>query len=194
MPRPGFSFEAFLAHVYSPRKNAKPTGLRKSSLSGLKGGRKRARLNAYNRMDAVKQAVLAKSGKRDAYLRGEVTYTQAKQSLRNDAVERGIVKPLKRKYGQGEDRTEALKRRIADILWRETRPAVPTTYQRSKGLTSSSKETIEENVVRWLDEPEVEMLQWDFGTFQTAAKGYEVNGKRYLVFDGTNERNPFWYH
>ena len=194
MARPSYTFESFLAHVFSPRKNVKPTGLRKSTLKGSRGQRK-ARVNAWNRMDAVKQNIISKAGKRDAYLRGEITFTDAKRSLRNEAVERGIARPLKRRYGQGENRTDALKRRIADLLWRTTRQQVPTNYQRVKGLTPSSKERIEENVVNYLDDPEPEMLQWDFGDFQTAAKGYEVNGKRYLVFDGAgNQRNPFWYH
>jgi hypothetical protein len=145
-------------------------------------------------MDSVKQNVLTYAGQREAYLRGEITYTDAKRSLRNDAVQRGVAKPLRRRYGQGETRQEALKRRIADILWKTTRPQVPTSYQRMKGLAPASKEQIEENVDRYLDEPEVEMLTWDMGTFQIAAKGHEVNGKRYLVFDGDQKHNPFWYH
>lgn len=193
MARPRLSFESFLAHVFSPRKNAQPTGLRKTILKFTKGRRK-ARVNAFNKMTSVKQNVLSYSGNREKYLRGEITFTDAKRSLRNDATQRGIVKPLRRKYGQGENRSDALKRRIADILWKETRPRVPTSYQRYKGLSPTSKDKIEENVVRYLDDPEPEMLTWDFGTFQQAAKGYEVNGRRYLVFEGSAERNPFWYH
>jgi len=193
MARPRLSLTSFLAHVFSPKKNPQPTGLRKTALKWSKGRRK-ARVSAFNRMDSVKQNVLTYAGKREAYLRGEITYTDAKRSLRNDAVQRGVAKPLRRRYGQGESRSDALKRRIADLLWKTTRPQVPTAYQRMKGLTPASKEEIEENVDRYLDEPETEMLTWGLGEFQTAARGHEVNGKRYLVFEGPKEHNPFWYH
>jgi hypothetical protein len=193
MTRPRLSFESFLAHVFSPKKNAQPTGLRRTSLKWVKGRRK-ARVSAFNRMNSVKQNILTYAGQREAYLRGDVTFTDAKRSLRNDAVQRGVVKPLRRRYGQGENREDALKRRIADLLWRSTRQQVPTPYQRMKGLSPTSKQRIEDNVMRYLDQPEDEMLTWDFGTFQEAAKGYEVNGKRYLVFEGSAEHNPFWYH
>lgn len=193
MVRPRLSFESFLAHVFKPSKNKQPTGLRRTTLSGVKN-RRRARVNAFNKMTSVKQNILAYSGKREEYLRGEVTFTQAKASLRSDAVQRGITRPLKTPYPSGVTTADDMKRRIADILWRTTRQKVPTPYQVQKGLAPTSKDRIEENVVRYLDEPEEIMLQWDFGDFQTAAKGHQVNGKTYLVFEGSNERNPFWYH
>lgn len=191
--RPRLSFETFLAHVFKPSKNKQPTGLRRTTLTGFKNRRK-ARVNAFNRMDSVKQNILTYAGKREQYLRGEVTFMDAKRSLRSDAVQRGITRPLKTPYPTGVTTPDDLKRRIADILWQKTRPQVPTAYQRQKGLTPASQEDIRANVDRYLDEPETEMLTWDMGTFQTAARGHEVNGRRYLVFEGPAEHNPFWYH
>lgn len=190
MNRSRLTLHSFLAHVFSPKKNPQPTGLRRSTLKVTKG-RKVARVNAFNKMTTVKQQILTYSGRREQYLRGEITFTDSKRSLRNDAVQRGVVKPLRRKYGSGRDE---LKRRIADLIWQKTRTLQPTDFQRRLGTTRSNKQHIEDNVMNYLDDPEPEMLQWDLGDIQTAAKGYEVNGRRYVVFEGTTERNPFWYH
>jgi len=199
MARPRLTDDSFLAHVFSPKKNARPVGLRKTSLAVTKGRRK-ARVNAFNRMDAVKQAILGRSGAREQYLRGEITFTDAKRSLRNSAVEKRIVKPLRRKYGPSGPtnfRTQTeLKRRIADMVWNYTKELEPTPYQSRRGLRRATRETIEYNIEHFLpDDAEPEILEWNFGDVQSAARGYEVNGRRYVVFEGTsNERNPFWYH
>jgi hypothetical protein len=96
MRRPALSDASFLAHIFSPSKNPKPTGLRHRLLKGSKGQRK-ARINAYNKMPAEKQAVIDRSGKRESYLRGEVTYTDSKKALRESAVRQGILKPVRQK-------------------------------------------------------------------------------------------------
>jgi hypothetical protein len=46
-------------------------------------------------MTAEKQAVIDRSGNRERYLRGEVTFTQSKKTLRESAVRLGVVKPLR---------------------------------------------------------------------------------------------------
>lgn len=92
--RPGLTEESFLAHLFSPKKNALPTGLRARPIA-LSKGRKAARVNAYNKMPAIKQEVFKRSGLRDAYLRGEISFTDAKKALRGKAVEKGIVKPVR---------------------------------------------------------------------------------------------------
>jgi hypothetical protein len=95
MVRPSFSAGNFLAHIFSPKRHAKPSGLRKTALSGLRGGRLKNRLASFNRMDAVKQHVLQESGQREAYLRGEVTFAEAKRSLRPKAIQLGVAKPVR---------------------------------------------------------------------------------------------------
>lgn len=94
--RPALSDASFLAHIFSPSKNPKPTGLRHRILKGSKGQRK-ARINAYNKMPAEKQAVIDRSGMRDRYLKGEVTYTDSKKALRESGVQQGLVKPLRQR-------------------------------------------------------------------------------------------------
>lgn len=98
MPRkPALTDESFFLAIFRPKKNPLPSGLRKRPLSGLKGGRKQARLNAYNKMSAEKQELLRRSGRLDYYLRGESTYAQAKRFFRVQAESRGVIPPVKRK-------------------------------------------------------------------------------------------------
>lgn len=96
MRRPALNDATFLAHIFSPSKNPRPTGLRHRILKGAKGQRK-ARINAYNKMPAEKQAVIDRSGNREKYLRGEVTYTDSKRSLRQSGVQAGHLKPVRRR-------------------------------------------------------------------------------------------------
>jgi len=197
MARPRLSLDTFLAHVFSPKKNPRPIGLRRSTLKAT-AGRKKARVNAFNRMTTVKQNILTYTGDREKYLRGEITFTDAKRRLRTDAVQRKIVKPLRRKYGPSgpntyQSQTE-LKRRIADFVWSKVRTLEPTDFQQRLGLPRASRDSIDQNIDLYLTDPDPEILTWDLGDIQEAAKGYEVNGKRYLVFEGASERNPFWYH
>jgi hypothetical protein len=92
--RPTLSEDSFLAHLFSPKKNPLPTGLRARPIAQAKG-RRVARVNAYNKMPALKQEVLKRTGLRDAFLKGDVTYTDAKKWLRDTAVHKGIVKPTR---------------------------------------------------------------------------------------------------
>jgi hypothetical protein len=96
MRRPALSDATFFAHLFSPRKNPKPTGLRHRILKGTKGQRV-ARINAYNKMPAEKQAVIDRAGNRESFLRGEVTFTDSKRKLRETAVQLGIVKPVRQR-------------------------------------------------------------------------------------------------
>lgn len=199
MARPRLSLSSFLAHVFAPKKNPQPTGLRRSTLKPT-AGRRRARVNAFNKMTTVKQQILSYSGAREQYLRGEVTFTQAKQSLRNDAVERSIVKPLRREYGTPNPRTfvgrTEMKRRIADNVWNKTKDLEPNSYQARRGQRRANKQRIYNNIFDYLEDSDIvpEMMTWDVGDIQMAAKGYEVNGKRYVIWQDNAERSPFWYH
>jgi hypothetical protein len=95
--RPRLSTDSFLKHVFSPSKNPLPTGLRKTTLSGLKGGRKKTRLASFNRMPAKNQAILDRAGMREAYLRGDATLGDAKGILRQEAIGKGLAKPVRQR-------------------------------------------------------------------------------------------------
>lgn len=90
--RPELSPESFLASVFRPSKNPRPIGLRKRTVAKT-SNRRAARVRSYNKFDAVKQEILERTGNREAYLRGEVSLADARQTLREDAVRRGVARP-----------------------------------------------------------------------------------------------------
>lgn len=113
--RPVLSEDSFLAHLFSPKRAAMPTGIRKSKLA-FTPGRKKGRLAAFNRMSPFNQELLKRSGKREAYLRGEGTLGEAKSSLREKAIGKGLAKPIRPRTVSRETSTgpsETLKRNIA---------------------------------------------------------------------------------
>lgn|SRR6478735_5028854 len=110
--RPPLSEDSFLKHLFSPKKNLLPTGIRRRPLAFAKG-RTKARVASYNRMSATSQEVLRRSGMRDAYLKGEGTLSDAKRALRGKAVEKGFAKPLKPKLRLGAPYESALDNRVA---------------------------------------------------------------------------------
>lgn len=174
MPRPALTDATFYAHIFSPSKNPKPTGLRKRTLAGPKGSRK-ARVNAYNRMPAEKQAVVDKAGFRDRFLRGEATYTDARRALREQAVKAGIVKPVKPRRPKQPPTTlynQALIQHLKDEgldqrpLWNED-----STLRRYARLDRSEKRPV---------------LQADRATIRRRATDSSYENE-----DGIN---PYWYH
>jgi hypothetical protein len=96
VPRPRITEDNFLAHLFKPSKNPLPTGIRKTVLKGTKG-QKKARINAWNKLTGRDQEIIRRAGLQDAYLRGDVNRTEAKQRLRGQAVSKGIVKPVRRR-------------------------------------------------------------------------------------------------
>ncbi len=184
MPRPQLTDASFLLHVFSPRKNEQPTGLRKTTLKGAKTHRK-ARVNAFNKMTSVKQEILKRSGQRDAYLRGEITFTDAKRHLRVEAVRKNLVRPVRNRRSNTVRPTRAidLLERIADNIWRKTnmRP-----YTR--------RNAIDFNVKTYLDDPTEDMTVWSYDNIVQAAQGQEVDGRSYSVIVDGQTRNPFFYH
>lgn len=91
--RPSLSEDTFLKHLFSPRKNPLPTGIRKRDVSYSKG-RSKARVNAFNRMSVTNREALKQSGMREAYLRGETTLRDARTALRGTAVQKGYARPV----------------------------------------------------------------------------------------------------
>lgn len=93
MVRPVLSQESFLRHLFSPAKHKLPTGIKHTKLVGVRGGRSRLRLAAFNRMSARNQEVLRQAGMRDKYLTGDATLADAKRQLRLIAFHKGYRKP-----------------------------------------------------------------------------------------------------
>jgi hypothetical protein len=92
--RPALSEDSFLKHLFSPKRNPLPTGIRKRAIA-FTAGRSKARVASYNRMSGASQEMLRRANLRDAYLNGQVSLADAKKSLRNIAVGKGFAKPLR---------------------------------------------------------------------------------------------------
>lgn len=179
MARPNLSIDSFLRHVFQPKKHAKPVGLRKTTLKGLQGGRKKARLNAFNKMDAVKQQVLDSMGLRESYLRGEVTFTHAKQQLRSKAVQRNLVKPL---------RPRTPSRRQDDAIW-----SARNHMLRLLPPGRTNVRHVEENTVHMSPQQLTNVLKIpDFEAYRTEADGFK--SKWQITYDNGDTASALWYH
>jgi hypothetical protein len=179
--RPPLSESSFLGFVFKPSKHQQPSGLRKRPVVGVKGRNPR-RVRAYNKLSAVNQEILKRSGQKDAYLKGDSTIGTAKRILREKAVALHIAKPLKPRRGpipRPEDRRD----RLDAMIQRHLRTVIV-----DQGLPFNSRTSDDE--IAYLD-PETGMLQWDYGKVKYAGRKdseYEVVGA-----DGKTH-NPFWYH
>lgn len=177
--RPKLSDVSFLGHLFSPKRQPLPTGLRKTVLKGTKGQRK-GRVAAFNRMSPFNQELLKRSGTRDSYLRGETSLADAKRTLRPTAERQGLAKPLRNTLATP-SRRERLERFIADHIKRTARNAGRPVNPR----------TVDAEIV-WLgDSADENMLGWDYGRLKYAGR----QGSEYEVLDDRGRRhNPFWYH
>lgn len=184
MPRrPQLSDTSFLGYIFSPKKNPKPSGLRKIHLSGTKGGRNKGRLAAFNRMSPASQELLKRAGLREEYLRGQASLGQAKGILREEGVRLGVARPSRtstnRPYQSYTSRT-SLDIRVAAHLKSVIRSA-------DKPLNTF---TVDRNAPLIPVNDLSDVLGWDYSQVKYAgrpASEYElvVEGKRV---------NPFWYH
>lgn len=177
--RPSVTDTSFLAHIFSPKKAAKPTGLRKGKALKVTSGRKSARVSSYNKLTAVQQEILNRAGLRESYLRGETTLAEAKRTLRPQAVSAGVAKPT-RQRGQQIRRTITpldimVRNHFARTMREANRPVNPITITKE---------------FEYLDEPSEEMLGWEYGEFKYAGR----TGSEYEVFVDGQKHNPFWYH
>lgn len=187
MPRPPLSESSFLAHVFHPKRDPIPVGLRKRKLEGTTG-RKPGRLRAYNNMDAVKQEILKRSGLRDSYLKGESTLVEARRKLRIEAIRLGVAKPVKSRNTSRVNRQSPLDRRSR--LKQMIALHLGNTVQAAQKQPNWN--TIDEEI-DWLDEPDTtqDKTQWSYGQFKYAAR----KGSEYDRYDSSGKRhNPFFYH
>lgn len=184
MRRPILSDTSFLAHLFSPKKNPQPTGIRKKTLKGLKGQSK-SRVAAFNRMSPVNQELLKRSGLRDLYLRGDASLTDARRSVRPRAVEYGVARPL------------AANRPVLRVPRPMThREQVNAQVARhiKRTLADSNKRfnavKISERVPRIPDYIVEFVGDWDYHQISDAArKGSPFD----VIEDGEITFNPFWY-
>jgi hypothetical protein len=180
--RPRLTDESFLAHLFHPKKNAVPTGLRKTHLSSSTG-RSKARLRSYNRMSAVNQETLKRTGQRDAYLKGETTLGKAKASLRDAAIRVGVAKPVRiRTTPRGTvtrpGLANMLAQHIKNVMIDAGRPVntvavdIGSDYYDEAGV------------------PVADAIKWDYGQLKYAGR----KGSEYEISVNGQTRNPLWYH
>src|SRR4051812_27593157 len=93
--KPSLTDTNFLAHIFGPKRHPQPSGIRKTHLSGVKGGRSKLRLAAFNRMSPVNQEMLKRAGLREDYLKGNASLSEARRALRPQAVSLGVAKPIR---------------------------------------------------------------------------------------------------
>lgn len=174
------SEQSFLAHVFAPKRNPLPSGIRKTTLKGTRGGRTTGRLAAFNRMSPFNQELLKRSGQREAYLRGQASLADAKAALRPKAIAANLAKPLRSAKKIASGRITALDRMIAEHLKRTVR---------AEGKDVNDR-TVENQMV-WLDNGTDAMTTWSYGQVKYAGR----KGSEYERVDTEGvTHNPFWYH
>jgi hypothetical protein len=180
--RPSLTTDSFLGHLFSPSKNALPTGIRKHPLKAG-SGRKAGRLAAYNRMSPFKQEVLRRSGQREAYLKGDISFRDAKEALRGEAVTKKLARPLRIKPTRAASR-HALRRRLDTLIADRIRE------QAIEHNKSYSLPHIIENVQYIPDDEYDDAVNIDYPDLRIKGrdKSYDIT-----MPDGT-VRNPYWYH
>lgn len=178
--RPKLTDVSFLGHIFSPKKHALPTGIRKTTLKGKKGQSK-GRIAAFNRMAPVKQEMLKRSGTRDSYLRGETSLADAKNALRPSAIAQKLARPLRAAKTAAKTALTALDIKIAHYF--------------SQKLRDNGKDvnlnTVNAQLPFMGDQADQQMLSWDVGEIKHAGR----KGSEYEIVDERGvTHNPFWYH
>jgi len=187
----------FLAHIFHPSKNPRPTGLRRHHITwrGIGKSRKTSRIRAFNRMTPVQQRVI-EAVDREAYLRGQLTLAEAKRRLRPYAIQRGIAKPLKSRAITGPDERTVTRRRyeqlaIQNILtvaeYRD--PFKANGYEKNP----ISRQTVEHNVKHVMRNAQVKKAATvSYDELLHEATKDSIN--RAIDFTTGEIINPWWYH
>lgn len=178
MARPRLTTESFLSHLFRPSKNALPSGIRKTTLKGKKG-QKRARINSWNKMPGKNQEILRRAGLQDAFLRGDVTVTEAKRRLRIDAANQGIVKPLRRR---------APSKAVSDDIY-----GVFRHMDRILQTDRKNPDHLRMNAVMMSPQQRVDVKQ--ISTFDEFRAEASSPSERWMTtFDDGVTRSVLWYH
>lgn len=177
--RPGFTEDTFLRHIFAPKKNPMPTGIRKATLAFTKG-RAKARVASFNRMSTRNQQLLKASGQREAYLRGEATLKDARSVLRETAVSKGIAKPLRTRVREAvRPSNTQLDDFVASHVIKELRDA-------GKGVDAGR---VRYHVPYMDTEDKIQATRWNVGQI----KAYASDRSKLITID-EQEVNPLWYH
>lgn len=179
--KPSLNDQSFLAHLFGPKRNPQPSGLRKTHLSGTRGGRSKGRLAAFNRMSPVNQELLKRSGLREDYLRGNVSLGIARQSVRPQAVSLGVAKPPR-------PSTSPLSYVIKTPLDARVAAHLKGTV-RAEGRPVNDQH-VDENISLAPEDVLSPALGWSYGEFKHAGRA----GSEYESLVDGKTRNPFWYH
>lgn len=184
MQRPILSDTSFLAHVFGPKRNPKPTGIRKSKpLKGVKGQNK-GRIAAFNRMSPVSQELLKRSGLKESYLRGQTTLSDAKRTVRPQAISLGLAKPV-----PGQPTVIRVPRpptRREQIDFQVARHIKVTLARSDKRF---SPQGIDTRVPRIPDYIVEHVKTWDYDQLSAAAG----TGSPFEIIEEGTRFNPFWY-
>lgn len=179
--RPGLTEESFLRHLFSPKKNPLPTGIRKRPIA-FTPGRTKARVAAYNRMSGASQETLRRAGLRDDYLKGNATLADAKKALRRVAVDLGIAKPT---AGQPRRVTSHLNTLAGDV-------AVHVSRTLARGGTLVAKKFFSR--VKHMPESMMrDVLTWDAARIKAYASHQQDEPDYMVIIDG-KPFNPLWYY
>src|SRR4051812_49430576 len=182
MQRPILSDTSFLAHVFGPKRNPKPTGIRKSKpLKGVKGQTK-VRIAAFNRMSPVSQELLKRSGLKESYLRGQTTLSDAKRVMHAQAATLGLAKP-------GQPAVIRVPRpltRREQIDYQVARHIKITLAHSDKRF---SPQGIDARVPHIPDYIVEHVKTWDYNQISAAAG----TGSPFEIIEEGTRFNPFWY-
>lgn len=164
--KPALSNKSFLQSIFQPSKHQTPKGLRKRSATKT-SGRNARRVRAFNNLTPAKQAILDKANQREAYLRGDTTLTEAKNSLRAEAIRNGWTAPV--------TRTTSIEHHISSLVQRATGRNIDPDklHQRVNAMTPEQRR---------------EASSLTFAELQQRASDNDN-----LIETDDGDTNPFWY-
>ena len=180
----GVQSDKFLAHVYSPKKNPRPVGLRKRTVAKT-SARNARRVKSYNAYDAVKQRVIDAVG-RERYLSGEITLVDARRELRPTAISQGAAKPVRPRKSVKELRD------VAEENILEIASSRPPTRSNGRDKPPIRRSTVHRNIR--VMKPRQLSRAIRINTFDELMDAATDEGEYFVDTDTGEEFNPFWYH
>lgn len=184
MKRPKLSLSSFLKHLFAPKTNALPTGIRARKLVGTKG-RSKARLAAYNRMSGASQEVLRQAGLREEYLKGQSSLKDARGILRAKALQQGYAKPTKREKQEAIDAGK-FTTHVELATWAASRIG---SKLREVGRQPNYERMVK-NLTFLTDQSLVRAVEMEIGEIRQLAGDDDL----LITLPDGRKINPFWYN
>ncbi len=180
--RPSLTEESFLRHLFSPKKNPLPTGIRKRSLKvgAPARGYKASRVASFNRMSPANQELLRRSGWEVNYLKGTGSLKDARAALRPTAVSKGITKPLRTRI------QNAVRGTNTDLDSRVAAHIIKTLRDAHKTVDANR---IHYHVPYMPEDDKIQASRWNVGQI----KAYAGDRSKMITIDD-EPANPLWYH